>query len=123
MSESGAAEPEADAARRVATEARGRVHFEEEALELADQVFLFKRTIREAALRHQMYATFMAKPIASEPGSAMHIHHSVVDTTTGKNIFAEEGGNDLTRRFLWYIAGMQTYLPRVMCIMAALVAL
>ncbi len=26
-------------------------------LELADQVFLFKRTIREAALRHDMYAT------------------------------------------------------------------
>ena len=48
-------------------------------VELADQVFLFKRTIREAALRHKMYATFMAKPIATEPGSAMHIHHSVSD--------------------------------------------
>ena len=48
-------------------------------VELADQVFMFKRTIREAALRHEMYATFMAKPIAHEPGSAMHIHHSVVD--------------------------------------------
>src|SRR5256886_3298110 len=29
-------------------------------LDLADQVFLFKRTAREAALRHKMYATFMA---------------------------------------------------------------
>ena len=48
-------------------------------VELADQVFLFKRTIREAALRHKMYATFMAKPIATEPGSAMHIHHSVIE--------------------------------------------
>ena len=37
---------------------------------LADEVFLFKRTVREAALRHDMYATFMAKPIAGEPGSA-----------------------------------------------------
>ncbi len=44
-------------------------------LELADQVFLFKRTIREAALLHKIYATFMAKPIANEPGSALHIHH------------------------------------------------
>ena len=35
MSESGA-EPEEDAARRVATEARERVHFEEEALGFAD---------------------------------------------------------------------------------------
>ena len=48
-------------------------------LDLADQAFLFKRTAREAALRHKMYATFMAKPHAKEPGSAMHIHQSVVD--------------------------------------------
>ena len=59
-------------------------------VELADQVFLFKRTIREAALRHKMYATFMAKPIATEPGSAMHIHHSVIDLQTGRNIFADQ---------------------------------
>jgi glutamine synthetase len=47
-------------------------------LGLADEVFLFKRTVREAALRHDMFATFMAKPIAGEPGSAMHVHQSVV---------------------------------------------
>ena len=45
-------------------------------IDLADQVFLFKRTIREAALRHNMYATFMAKPMSNEPGSAMHIIRS-----------------------------------------------
>ena len=48
-------------------------------LELADQVFLFKRTVRQAALKHDMYATFMAKPHANEPGSSMHIHQSVLD--------------------------------------------
>jgi glutamine synthetase len=46
---------------------------------LADEIFFFKRLIREAALRHDCFATFMAKPIEGEPGSAMHIHHSVVD--------------------------------------------
>jgi glutamine synthetase len=50
---------------------------------LADEVFYFKRLIREAALRHDCFATFMAKPIQDEPGSAMHIHHSVVDRETG----------------------------------------
>ena len=49
------------------------------ALDLADQAFMFKRTAREAALRHKMYATFMAKPHAREPGSAMHIHQSILD--------------------------------------------
>ena len=32
-------------------------------LELADQAFLFKRTLRQAALKHGIYATFMAKPM------------------------------------------------------------
>ena len=48
-------------------------------LALADQTFLFKRTVRQAALAHDIYATFMAKPYEQEPGSAMHIHQSVVD--------------------------------------------
>ncbi len=87
-------------------------------VELADQVFLFKRTIREAALRHQMYATFMAKPIASEPGSAMHIHQSVNDIATGKNVFADPSPGVLAPQFLNYIGGMQAYLPRVMCMLA-----
>ena len=43
-------------------------------LELADQVFMFKRTIREAALEHEIYATFMAKPMASEPGKIGRAH-------------------------------------------------
>lgn len=84
---------------------------------LADQVFLFKRTIREAALRHNMYATFMAKPIANEPGSAMHIHQSVVDTEDGSNIFSNGEGQP-TREFFAFIAGQQRYLPHVMCMLA-----
>ena len=43
MSESGAAEPESEAGRRIASEARERVRFEEEALELADQVYRVAR--------------------------------------------------------------------------------
>ncbi|WP_407050037.1 glutamine synthetase family protein [Methyloraptor flagellatus] len=86
-------------------------------LALADQVFLFKRTIREAALRHGMYATFMAKPIAGEPGSAMHIHQSVVDVKTGENIFSNAEGGP-TKEFFSFIAGQQRYLPAVMCILA-----
>ena len=86
-------------------------------LMLADQVFLFKRTIREAALRHDMYATFMAKPMEREPGSAMHIHQSINDIKTGRNIFSDENG-DPTPQFFAFIGGSQKYLPAVMCILA-----
>lgn len=89
-------------------------------LALADQVFLFKRTIREAALRHDMYATFMSKPMSNQPGSAMHIHQSVLDKETGKNIFSSENGEE-TPIFQSFIAGHQTFLPYVTCIMAPFV--
>lgn len=86
-------------------------------VELADQIFYFKRLIREAALRHDCFATFMAKPIEGEPGSAMHIHHSVVDAKSGKNIFSDKQGGE-TPAFLHFIAGMQTHLPAAIALLA-----
>ena len=87
------------------------------AIDLADQAFLFKRTAREAALRHKIYATFMAKPYAKEPGSAMHIHQSILDTKTGQNIFSEADGTP-SRLFFSHIAGLQKYLPAAMALFA-----
>jgi glutamine synthetase len=86
-------------------------------LDLADQAFLFKRTAREAALRHKMYATFMAKPHSKEPGSAMHIHQSVLDKGTKKNIFSRPDGTP-SALFFSHIAGLQRYLPAAMCLFA-----
>jgi glutamine synthetase len=85
-------------------------------LGLADEVFMFKRTVREAALRHDMYATFMAKPIAGEPGSAMHIHQSVVDKD-GRNIFSNPDGSP-SQEFFWFIGGLQRYIPAAMALFA-----
>ncbi|MGC8808536.1 MAG: glutamine synthetase family protein, partial [Thiomonas sp.] len=79
-------------------------------LNRADQVFLFKRTVREVALRHDIYATFMAKPMGQEPGSAMHVHQSVVDAETGENLFADRDGRP-SPLFLSFIGGMQKYIP------------
>lgn len=84
---------------------------------LADDVFFFKRLIREAALRHDCFATFMAKPIAGEPGSAMHIHTSVVDSRSGKNIFTEKKGDE-TEAFYHFIAGMQNHLTGAIAVLA-----
>ncbi|RST87111.1 glutamine synthetase [Aquibium carbonis] len=86
-------------------------------VELADQVFLFKRTIREAALKHDTYATFMAKPIQGQPGSAMHIHQSIIDKKTGRNIFSTEDGSE-SEAFLHFIGGMQKHMPNALVMMA-----
>ena len=85
-----------------------------DAMSRADQVFLFKRTMREAALRHGVYATFLAKPMENEPGSAMHIHQSLVDAKTGKNVFAGRKPNEHSRLFTHYLGGLQAFVPAAM---------
>jgi glutamine synthetase len=87
-----------------------------EPLELADRVFLFKRAVRETALRHGIFATFMAKPMEMEPGSAMHIHQSIVDAQ-GTNIFSQADGA-ASPAFFHYIAGLQKYVPQATALFA-----
>jgi glutamine synthetase len=81
-------------------------------LGLADQSVVFKRIVRQVALAHGVYATFMAKPMADEPGSAMHLHISIVDQTTGQNLFAGSDGND-TDLFRHFVGGLQKLLPEM----------
>jgi glutamine synthetase len=87
-----------------------------DAIQLADQVFLFKRTIREAAIEHEMHATFLAKPMEDEAGSALHIHQSIVDND-GNNIFSKADGSP-SDLFYGYLGGLQKYMPEAMLIFA-----
>jgi glutamine synthetase len=59
----------------------------------------------------------MAKPMAREPGSAMHIHQSVKDKRTGQNIFSDSSGKP-SALFFSFIAGLQKYLPSGMSLFA-----
>lgn len=86
-------------------------------LDLADQVFVFKRTLRETAMQHGIYATFMAKPMQNEPGSSMHIHQSLIDVETGENIFASET-EQFSERFYHYLGGLQKYTPHAISFFA-----
>jgi glutamine synthetase len=79
---------------------------------LCDQVSVFKRIVRQVALAHGVYATFMAKPMETQPGSAMHLHISVIDDAGGANLFAEEDGAD-SALFGHFIGGLQTFLPEI----------
>ena len=68
--------------------------------------------MRETALRHDIYATFMSRPMEREPGSSMHVHQSIVEAETGLNIFATPDGK-YTQAFYHYLGGLQQYLPYV----------
>lgn len=81
-------------------------------LALADEAMLFKRIVRQVALEHGVYATFMAKPMSDQPGSAMHIHQSVLDADSGRNVFSTGNGRD-SALFRSYIAGLARLLPQI----------
>ena len=61
-------------------------------------------------MRNDCYATFMAKPMANQPGSALHIHQSVVSRETGQNIFSENGDGPASAAFRHHLGGLQRYL-------------
>ena len=86
-------------------------------LKLADQTFMFKRAVRQVALKHNIHATFMAKPHQGQPGSSMHIHQNLVSYKDDKNIFIDLEGKE-TNSFYNYIGGLQEYLPDAMVFFA-----
>ncbi|MEE5061841.1 glutamine synthetase family protein [Pseudomonas alliivorans] len=73
---------------------------------LADQTFLFKHLLKEVALKHGVIVVCMAKPLANTPGSSMHLHQSVVDAVSGRNVFSAEDGRS-TPTFRHFIGGLQ----------------
>ena len=91
--------------------AQFEINFEHgDPLYICDQVLMFKRIVKEAAMRHNIYATFMSKPMQYEPGSAMHWHISVLNDASGKNVFNNEKDQE-TDFFKHFIGGLQKYIP------------
>lgn len=82
-------------------------------MKVADQSFFFKRLLKQAGIKHGLLVTFMARPYTDNFSSAMHVHQSVVNSTTGENVFANEDGSD-SDLFLSHIAGLQKYVPNLM---------
>jgi glutamine synthetase len=63
-----------------------------------------------------MHATFLAQPISDAPGSALHVHQSVVDKN-GNNIFSNKDGS-ASELFMSYIGGLQEYMRHALLIFA-----
>ena len=76
-----------------------------DALSTADNIMTFKTVVKEVALEHGTYATFMPKPFAEHPGSGMHTHLSLFEGDT--NAFHEAGAPyQLSRNGRQFIAGL-----------------
>lgn len=77
-------------------------------LKAADDAIFFKRIVKGVARKHQLAATFMAKPYGTRSGNGMHVHFSVIDAD-GKNIFdngSAEGSPVLKHAVAGLLRGM-----------------
>ncbi len=64
-----------------------------EAMEAADQTFLFKVMAREVAARHGVLLSYLGKPINGRGGTGFHVNLSIADDD-GNNLFADESSDD-----------------------------
>ncbi|KAA0893055.1 glutamine synthetase family protein [Pusillimonas sp. ANT_WB101] len=85
----------------------------------ADKGFLFKTFTKALAEQQGLMATFMAKWSHKHAGQSGHIHMSLCDLKSGKNVFydptKEHSMSDLQRHF---VAGQQRYMPEMMAMYA-----
>ncbi len=84
-------------------------------LEAADRAILFKTSVKEIAYRHGMIATFMAKWNEHLPGCSGHVHQSLWDNRSEKNLFFDEAGaQNMSALLRSYIAGQLYCLPQIL---------
>ncbi|HHX73829.1 MAG TPA: type I glutamate--ammonia ligase [Firmicutes bacterium] len=76
-----------------------------DALATADNIATFKLVVRTIAMRHNLHATFMPKPIFGIAGSGMHTHQSLFKD--GKNAFYDpDAPSQLSEIARYYIGGI-----------------
>jgi len=89
------------------------------AVSTADNALTFKYVVKSVAPNYNLFASFMPKPIFGENGSGMHVHQSLFDIKTGKNIFYEEGDkHKLSKVAKHFIAGQLAHVKAMSAILA-----
>ena len=83
-----------------------------DALSTADNIMSFRLAMKEVALDHGVYASFMPKPFTEYPGSGMHTHMSLFEGD--RNAFYEPGGEfQLSKVGRAFIAGLLTHAAEI----------
>ncbi len=88
-----------------------------EALAMADAAMTYRLTVKEVAMQHGVYATFMPKPIFGENGSGMHVHQSLFGEG-GNAFFDAEDKYYLSKMGKSYIAGLLRHTRELSAIVA-----
>ena len=83
-----------------------------DALSMADNVMTYRLVVKQIALQHGVYATFMPKPVYGINGSGMHVHQSLFKGSTN-SFFDKNGKYYLSKIALSFLAGLLKYAPEI----------
>jgi glutamine synthetase len=76
----------------------------------ADAMVMFRTMVKEVCAAEGMHASFMAKPrLENAMANGWHVHQSVQDIATGRNLFMPEAAGDLTAAASGWLAGLLTH--------------
>ncbi|MES0491898.1 MAG: glutamine synthetase family protein [Leptospirales bacterium] len=88
----------------------GAMHYDE-TLQMADKASLFKTFTKSFFQKHGLLATFMAKWSMDYPGQSGHVHQSLFDIESKKNLFFDEKDQfKMSQLMKQYVAGQQEFL-------------
>ena len=83
-----------------------------DALTMADSVMTYRLVVKQIALQHGVYATFMPKPVFGINGSGMHVHQSLFKGS--RNAFFDKNDKRyLSKIAKGYIAGLLKHAPEI----------
>ncbi len=83
-----------------------------DALTMADSVMTYRLVVKQIALKHGVYATFMPKPVFGINGSGMHVHQSLFKGARNA-FFNKDDEYYLSKMGKWYIAGLLKHAPEI----------
>jgi len=83
-----------------------------DALTMADNVMTYRLVVKQIALQHGVYATFMPKPVFGINGSGMHVHQSLFKGDSNA-FFDSNGKYHLSQIGMSFLAGLLKYAPEI----------
>lgn len=81
-----------------------------DALTSCDNIQIFKLIVRSVASRHDLHASFMAKPIHGSAGSGMHFNISLFNEE-GNAFYDPDGPDQLSQDAFYFLGGLMKYAP------------
>jgi len=73
----------------------------------ADNMMVFRTMVKEVCAQNGLHATFMCRPnVPNGASSGWHLHQSILDTKTGRNLMVPGAENELTDTAAKWTAGL-----------------